>query len=233
MCLQGARFRTTSPRSIFGHGDSGMSDTRLDTSIGPAGPADSGSTRDVPGMFTLARSIVAVQLACFALAGCEDEPPPPPNKEETNKQFPEIDERFSATIHADRQIRLTNLAFVLQRDPMDPKSLGVSLTTTRPGADGSRLIFGTFVRGSSIATVAKSKIYLSAGPLFNPHGSGIFTGLAAYQPKFAALTITAFDEGEVRGTFSGDFYRFSMVRPSMQPKIIEVNATFVAALITK
>jgi len=179
----------------------------------------------------LARSSIVVYLMCLALIGCEDEQLPPPDDEGTSKSLIEIDERFSATVQADRKMMLTNLAFVVQPDPIKPRSMGVSLTTVRPGVDGSRMIFGTFVQADSLSDLTKSNVYLSAGRLLNPYGNGIFTARATYQPKFVALKITGFDDEEVRGTFSGDFYRFLTVRPAMRPEIIKVEATFVAALI--
>lgn len=184
-------------------------------------------------MSASARMVIAAMLGCFAVAGCEDQPPPPAERVGQPNALPAIDYEHSATIRADRQLRITNLVLVLQRSPLRPNEMGVSLTTTRTGPDGSRLIFGTFVRARSIDELAESDIHLSTGPVFNPNGSGIFTSLAAYQPKFVTLRITAFDEKEARGSFSGDFYRFSTVRPVARPDVIEIKATFLAALIVK
>ncbi|MBN2561128.1 MAG: hypothetical protein JXQ75_09380 [Phycisphaerae bacterium] len=128
---------------------------------------------------------------------------------------------------------ITNLALVFQKDPLRPDSWGVSLTTVRPGLDGSRMIFGTMVRAASIDRLRNRDIHLSSGPMLNPRGSGVFTSLATYQPKFVTLRITEFDDKEARGSFSGEFYRFSRARPATRPEVIEADARFAALLIVK
>ncbi len=185
-------------------------------------------------MSRLIHCVCATQLAFFASVGCEEEITLPPEEEEVvTKPLAERDRRYSANIQADRQIIVANLALVLQPDPLDPKSMALTLTTTRPGLDESRMVLGTFVPAGQTADLTITDLHFSSFPLFEPRGNGVFTARAAYQPKFATLGFDAIDETEAHGTFSGEFYRFSMERPTLRPEVVTIEARFVAAVIHK
>lgn len=185
-------------------------------------------------MSRLIHCVTAAGLALLASVGCEEKITLPPDEEEVvTKPLAELDRRYSANIQADRQIILANLALVLQPDPFDPKSMAITLTTTRPGPDESRMVLGTFVPAGRLANLTKSDVHFSSFPLFEPRGNGVFTPRTAYQPKFATLSFSAVDETEAHGTFGGEFYRFSMERPTMRPEVVKLQATFVAAVIHK
>jgi len=181
----------------------------------------------------MARALVGLAIFCATLGACEEEPELPPHKPDQATSLPTVGPQCAVTFRADRSITLGQLVLVLQRDPLDSNSLGFSLTTLRPGADGSRMIFGTFVRADSVAGLTKSEIHLTSSSFLNPRGNGIFTAAAAYQPKLVTLRITSITEGEAAGTFSGDFYRFPTSRPAVRPEVIQANGTFTAALMMR
>ena len=88
-------------------------------------------------------SIIGAAVSFAALAGCDNQPELP--KEETPVVRPvEIDIKHSARIKAeDRTLTLANLVLVLQPNPVRGGFMGVTLSSSRPALDGSRMIFGT------------------------------------------------------------------------------------------
>lgn len=182
---------------------------------------------------------LALFLATTLSIACKEdiEPPPPEEpparKPEASVKPISIDVDRSITLKADRTITIPNLVFVIQTDPAIPQSFGITLTCSRPSADGSRLTFGKFETAPSLDDLAKHSIHFAAGPTRDPTGNGIFTTAAVYQPKFAAVKITSMDTQEVRGSLSGEFYRFSAALSGVRPTVMTIEASFVAALINK
>jgi hypothetical protein len=177
--------------------------------------------------------LLALLLAVAMLTACEEKPELPPQKPDQPASQPVIDPQCIMTLRADRVVTLAQLVLVLQRDPLEPDSLGFSLTTLRPGPDGSRVIFGTFVRTNSVAGLTKAEVHLTSTAILNLRGNGIFTSTAVYQPKSVDLHITSFNEKEAQGSFSGQFYHFLTTRPAVRPEVIEATGTFTAALIVR
>ncbi|MFQ5430776.1 MAG: hypothetical protein ACE5E1_10745, partial [Phycisphaerae bacterium] len=168
----------------------------------------------------------------WGAAACDDTAPPPAEAP-TPKPAYRIDPQMVAHIRSDRRFTVTGLVFVLQPDGVGAGDLGLSLVSAETNADGSRLVFGTFERASSLEQLAQRDIDLASGPHLNLGGNGVFTTTTAYQPKFARLRITAQDDEQVSGTISGEFYRFDRLRPYARPRVIDVDITFVASLYVK
>ena len=186
-----------------------------------------------------ARIRVCSYLILAALwPACEREEPLPSNEELAQASSPQHraippDGNKAAMIDADRRFSIANLAFIAQKEAADPGRLWFTLYSTTPGLDGARLLLSDFQHAETVADLARSPIYMSAGAHLNEQGNGIFTATSAYQPKFASMTLTKVLDSEVRGTVTGDFYLFNRTSPLARPKVIEVSMDFVAALIVK
>ncbi len=178
--------------------------------------------------------MVAVSFHCLASGGCErEELPPADAMTMAAASQPAIDANHSITIHADRRLGFTNVVLVIQRDAGRPNMMGVSLTTARQGPDGSRMIFGKLVRGSSPADLLETEVRLSSAPAVDYGGNGIFTPLAVYQPKSATLKIEELGADAVKGTLCGRFRRFAPRGTRERDRLIEVKAEFDAILIVR
>jgi len=169
----------------------------------------------------------------FFQAGCDESADLPPPKQAPPKPAIEVDASMAARIEADRRITIGHLALVLQHDPADAARMVVTLTSTQPEQDGSRLVLGSFERASSSQQLADRSIYLTTGPRLDLRGNGIFTARVAYQPKFATMKIGAYHGTVARGTISGEFYRFDLLRPTARPRVIQVRGEFRAAAIER
>lgn len=178
-------------------------------------------------------SIIGAAGPFAALAGCDDKPELP--KEEPPAVRPvEIDIKHSARIKAgDRTLTLANLVLVLQPDPVRGGTMGVTLSSSRPALDGSRMIFGTFETADSIDDLAKMDIDFAGTAIYDVMGSGIFTPLGAYLPKSATIRITSHDLDQVQGTIRGEFYRHKPAQPTLHPAVVNVEATFSAKLVRR
>lgn len=145
----------------------------------------------------------------------------------------EFDPRRCIVIKADRTITLANLIFVIQGDPRDGESIGVTLTVSRPAPDGSRMTFGAIENVASPEDLVKIPLRFGGASILDPMGDGIFTTMAFYQPKFATIKVTSVEKDEVRGVVSGEFYRFSLATPLAKPSVIKLSGDFVAARIDR
>lgn len=158
---------------------------------------------------------------------------PPPETARESPTLADTDRVHAATLHADRQIFVPNLLFVVQRDLSGSGSTGLTLMSSRPGADGSRMIFGTSQNVASLDRLAGLEIRVGGYRLFDSRGNGVFTSMVAYQPKAVTVSVNKVAEGEVGGTISGDFYRFQAFRAAGAPDIVRVEGTFTAVLIVR
>ena len=183
----------------------------------------------------LAEIVLIGVVGLWCVEGCDEEPDLPPRTADTTTRPapPGIDVRHKASIQADRHLTLANMVLVIQGDPADANSLAVSLVTSRPAEDGSRMAIGTFARARAVGELVDQEIHLSSVPVLSESASSIRTTLAMYQPKAAILRITAISGQEVTGEFSGEFYRFQALQPAKRPETVSVKATFTALLITK
>ncbi|HVP12314.1 MAG TPA: hypothetical protein VMV94_14140 [Phycisphaerae bacterium] len=203
--------------------------TTADAERHAARPPRGGGRAAVPWPIVL----VALQIPWALAAGCEEEQLPPPRSPATAPAAAELDRKHTASIKADRNYVIPNLQFVVQRDPVGTDMTGFTLLSTRPGPDDSRLLFGTTQNLSSLDKLTSIDIRFAGARLLDPHGNGIFTTLACYQPKFVTLKIRKVDAGEAQGTLSGEFYRFKTVTPTAKPDVVRLEATFTAVLIVK
>jgi hypothetical protein len=176
---------------------------------------------------------IAILNALLLLAGCEEEPPLPPQPSASAPAAPEIDRKHSARIKADRSITIPNLQLVMQRDPLGSDMIGVTLLSTRSGADTARLLFGTTQNLPSLDKLTATDIHFGGARLLDPRGNGVFTQTAAYQPKLATMKITRVTEGEAHGTISGEFYLFKATTPALRPAVVQLDAIFDAVLTTQ
>ena len=111
--------------------------------------------------------------------------------------------------------------------------MGVTLASSQPAADGSRMTFGTFEKAESLEALARNSIDFGGAAIYDPRGNGVFTPLGAYQPKLATLRITSHDETQASGTIRGEFYHFKPGQTTLRPTVIPIEATFSAKLIVK
>lgn len=178
-------------------------------------------------------SVILMALSCAwtLSAGCEDEIPPPPPETPAARREPDIDAAHMATFRADREIHFTNAVFVCQPDPSRPGMVAVSLTTSRESADGSRMIFGAFAEGVAAESLKDKSVDILGGSLFDVRGSGVFTAIAAYQPRFTKLKVEKIEGGSVHGVIQGEFYRFRATRLTGKPEPIEGELRFKAKLL--
>ncbi len=138
-----------------------------------------------------------------------------------------------ATLRADRQIVIPNLLFVVQRDPGGSDVTGLTLISSQPAPDGSRMTFGTSQNVANLDRLTGLQMNLGGHRLLDPRGNGVFTSFSAYQPKFATITITKVGENDVSGSVSGEFYRFRALQPAQRPDTVNVEGAFSAVLIIR
>jgi hypothetical protein len=182
------------------------------------------------------RACLMLPLILGGAGGCDDEPALPPEVVNATSQpepQPVIDLAHTISIQADKHFALANIVLVVQRDPMDAGSLGVSRVTSRPGQDGSRLTFGTYARAAEVSELVKQDLSFSTGPILIPNSSSVETPIAVYQPKMATLRITSIKEGEASGSLSGEFYQFKRLQPAKKPAVVTIKASFSAKLIVR
>ncbi|HKQ47183.1 MAG TPA: hypothetical protein VJZ71_03825 [Phycisphaerae bacterium] len=184
---------------------------------------------------TVRQLIVAFTAACgaWSATGCENDEPELPPEQAPAARAIEFDIQHVARIQADRSFSVANLVLVLQPDRGSGGSMGVTLTTSQPAADGSRLTLGTFEKAESLEALARNTIDFGGAALYDPRGNGIFTPLGAYQPKLASIRISSHDESQVSGTIRGDFYHFKPGQTTLRPSVIFIEAAFSAKLIVK
>lgn len=181
------------------------------------------------------RPSVALGLCLGLLATCDRRPSVPPQLKNRHAAPPAIDPTCIATVLADSQFTIPNIALVLQVAPTGSDATGVSLVSTAPGLDGSRMIFGTFEDSASLESLEQTSVHFSGGgPTWMPGGNGIFTPFAAYKPKLATMQINHHGDHRVRGTIEGTFYRWPLPQaPVARPTIIEVRVSFTAAVVIR
>jgi len=179
------------------------------------------------------RRAAALLITLLPLAGCEESPGVPPLTSRAAEIPVEVDHLHAATLHADRQIVVPNLVFVVQRSSTEAGVVGLTLLTSRPGPDGSRLVFGTSQNLAGPDRLTGLKLQFGGRSLFDPSGNGVFTVTVAYQPKFASITITKVLDTEVSGTISGEFHRFRALHGKNHADVIQVEGTFRAALVLR
>lgn len=178
-----------------------------------------------------ALQIAAIGALC-AFANCDDQPELPREEKKPAIRPIEIDVAHAARVRADRAFTIPNIVFVLQPDPARAMT-GVTLTSSRPGIDGTRLIFGSYEKIASIDDFAEKDIEIVGSSFFDPQGNGIFTPLGAYQPKSATLRVTSHTKDEAQGTLRGEFFQFKLGAPALHPTVVSIEATFSAKLIER
>lgn len=177
--------------------------------------------------------MLSMATCVILFTGCEDEIPPPP--EDTPVALDEIviDTAHMATFKADREMNFTNVLFVFQPDPMQPSASAVSLTLARAAPDGSRLIFGAFAEAISLDALKDNALDFLGGAAMDTRGSGVFTPMSAYQPRFATMRIDRIEGETVEGTIKGEFYQFRLARPTAKPESLLCELRFKARLLDR
>jgi len=177
---------------------------------------------------------------CAVVPACKDEIPPPPPEEPTPAEREresvkpiEIDAKRSVTFKADRTITIPNLVCVIQSDAGNSESFGFTLVSSKPSADGSRLVFGSIETAKNIDALVNQEMHFASGAVLESGGNGVFTSTASYQPKFVTVKLTAINGNEVEGTIAGDFYRFSRSAPKSKPTALSFSGKFIASLVRK
>jgi len=174
-----------------------------------------------------------LSMVLLLLAGCEEPPSVPPPTSRAPETPPEVDRVHVATLRADRQIIVPNLLFVVQRGSPDSTIAGLTLMTSRPSPEGSRLIFGTSQNLTGPGQLAGLEMRFGGASLLDIRGNGIFMTVTAYQPKFVTIVVNKVLEGEVSGTISGEFYRFRAFQGRGHPEVVRAEGTFRAVLIVR
>jgi hypothetical protein len=176
--------------------------------------------------------VVATFGACGSISCDRDEPELPPEDAPAVRSV-DFDIDHFARIKADRTFTIANLVLVLQLDRAAGGSMGVTLSSAQPAADGSRMVFGTFEKAASLEDLARKDIDFGGAAFYDPRGNGIMTPLGTYQPKLATIRINAHDENHVSGTIRGEFHHFKPGQTTLRSTVIPVEATFSAKLIVK
>lgn len=179
--------------------------------------------------------IIVITATCgaWSATGCDSDEPELPPDDAPAAQSVGFDLEHFARIKADRSFTLVNLVLVLQPDRVQGGSMGVTLTTSQPAADGSRMTFGTFAAAESVEALARNTIDFGGTAIYDPRGNGFFTPLGVYQPKLATLRITAHDDSQASGTIRGEFYHYKPGQAKLRPPVIPLEAAFIAKLIVK
>lgn len=162
---------------------------------------------------------------------CEDDLPAVP--EEAPPAPISLDVEHMGVFKADREIAFTNMVLVWQPDPAQSGRSAISLTSERPMPDRSRVLFGSFVAASSLERLKEESADFVGGSRLNLHGNGVFSPLAAYQPRLARLEIKRIESGNISGTIRGEFHCFRLMQPSAKPTTVEGEFEFSAKLLDR
>ena len=164
-------------------------------------------------------------------------PPPPPEEKQAEAKpvikTVEIDLRHSVKFTADKTISMPNVMLVIQNSAAKDASFGITLTTSRASADGSRMVFGALESGKDLDEVLKGTMNFASGSILDPTGNGVFTTTTIYQPKFVSMKLTSVNGDEASGMISGEFYKFSALTPTAKPTVVKAEGTFQATLVRK
>lgn len=174
----------------------------------------------------------ALAFVVILSGGCEKKRPAPANTAPQEAPL-EIDLDHMARIKADRRFSLTNIVLIVQADPAGGSSVALSLGTSQPLADGSRMIFAGYERGLDIENMSGKTIDFGGSALLDPTSNGIYAVTDFYQPKNAVLTFGASTGTTQAGTIEGDFYHFRTLLPGDRPKVVPVKIDFKARLIIR
>jgi len=177
-----------------------------------------------------------IRLTCCLWVGaqncaCEDDLPAVP--EEPPPAPIQIDVEHMGVFKADREIAFTNMVLVWQRDSAQSGRSAITLLSERAMPDRSRVLFGSFVAASSLERLKEESADFGGGSRLNLHGNGVFSPLAAYQPRLARLEIRKIDKGTVSGVIHGEFHCFRLMPPSAKPTTVEGEFKFSAKLLDR
>lgn len=178
-------------------------------------------------------NISVLFAALLFVCGCKEDPPIPPEKPRPPAPEIPLDVTRFAKFNADIEIVAPNLVFILETDAVAPNWTYVTLTSAQPGPDEARMLFYSQERTKSLGEMKDSPIDFSSGSSLDVGGNGFFSKSFAYQPKLATLEITDFDQGQVRGKITGEFYKFRIGFPAAGPSIVNGEATFNATIIRR
>jgi hypothetical protein len=181
----------------------------------------------------MARRFTAVLPLLLSGLACDNGSPPPPSPTQPAKAELSQDFAHFATVRGDQQITIPNLQFVVQHDPRGSGLAGFTLWSSRPGPDGSRLVFGWEQDLSSLDRLTSREVHLAGGRFLDPSGSGVFTSAVVARPKFATLKIAKVEANEVTGTITGEFYRFRALQPAVRPDVVNLEIAFKATLVAR
>ncbi|MBX3393896.1 MAG: hypothetical protein KF841_00870 [Phycisphaerae bacterium] len=179
------------------------------------------------------RQISVLVSALLLVCGCKEDPQVPPEKPRAPEPEIPLDVTRFAKFNADIEIVAPNLVFVLETDAVAPNWTYVTLTSAQPGPDDARVLFYSQERTKPLSEMKDSPIDFSSGSSLDLGGNGFFSKSFAYQPKLATLAITDFDEGQVRGKITGEFYKFRLGFPAAGPSVLNGEATFNATIIRR
>lgn len=162
---------------------------------------------------------------------CEDDLPAVP--EEAPPAPIPVDVEHMGVFKADREIAFTNMVLVWQPDPTQSGRSAITLMSERAMPDRSRVLFGSFVAGSSLERLKEESADFVGGSRLNLYGNGVYSPLAAYQPRLARLEIKRIESGNISGTIHGEFYCFRLMMPSAKPTTVEGEFKFSAKLLDR
>lgn len=171
--------------------------------------------------------VLALCLGCPA--ACRDDIEPAKGKIEDARPEPVGDVTKVARFKADTSFLIPYVAIIFEEDSTDPAWMRVTLASTQTGPDGARLFFQSDEKVRTLSQMKSESIDFSSSAFLSLNGNGFFTATSAYQPKFVSIRLTDFDDHQVSGTISGEFYKFRLMLPAMKPMVVTGDATFTAA----
>jgi hypothetical protein len=168
---------------------------------------------------------------CAQNCACEDDLPEVP--EEAAPAPIALDVEHMGVFKADREVAFTNMVLVWQPDPAQSGRSAITLMCERALPDRSRVLFGSFAAGSSLERLKEESMDFGGGSRLNLHGNGVFTPVAAYQPRLARMQIHKIDNGTVSGVIAGEYYCFRLMMPSAKPTTVKGEFKFSAKLLDR
>jgi hypothetical protein len=162
---------------------------------------------------------------------CEDDLPAVP-AEAPPTPIP-LDVEHMGVFKSDREFTFTNMVLVWQPDPAQSGRSAITLLSERAMPDRSHVLFGSFVAASSLQRLKEESADFGGGSRLNLHGNGVFSPLAAYQPRLARLEIKRIESGSIVGTIHGEFYCFRLMLPSAKPTTVKGEFEFSAKILDR
>lgn len=176
-----------------------------------------------------------VLVFAIAVPSCDRQAdlPPQSDPEKPRENAPPADPSKTLQIKLDSNLLIPNMAFQIEKDAADPAWMTVMLASSEPSPSGARVFFESTERHRTWDQLKETRIDYGGSPVLDKRGNGIFTATVIYHPKLVSIRVTSVSEKFVSGEISGEFYKFRVGVPTVNPEVVEGSGTFDAVRVDR